>query len=368
MTEINKIDKRILVLQSLGIIFVVLGHTGDAFPIFSSWFAYDSFHMPLFIFISGYLYKERQNESTFAYIWRKFKHLIIAFYGWLLVYGLVTNCLLYKGWIYYGSEMNLQNFLIFPWTYGCKYSFTAAWWFIPALFLCQVVNRLFRKILLITDNLIKDIVMQSALLFSGILLSEYARSVGGMYGGIMTQFQMTIIKVGFLLPFFQMGYIFKHYIGEIIDRIRGFVFYAMVICVQFAVLLLSSGGTGLSTVHLWFGSRAILVYIGAMNGIIFWFRISYDLLPILNDNKQIAYIGKNTWTVLIHHQIVIWLVGVGIYYISKISSLFQDINVKELFGKYWYVYSFQGDVRFNILYVIAGISIPLVIKLVIDNV
>lgn len=51
-------NKKISFLQTFGIILVVLGHTGsnsETIPYLSKWIY--SFHMPLFIFISGYLLK-----------------------------------------------------------------------------------------------------------------------------------------------------------------------------------------------------------------------------------------------------------------------------------------------------------------------
>lgn len=46
-------NKKILFLQCFGILLVVLGHSGENIPYLTKWIY--SFHMPLFIFISGYL-------------------------------------------------------------------------------------------------------------------------------------------------------------------------------------------------------------------------------------------------------------------------------------------------------------------------
>ena len=57
------------ILQSIAILFVVIGHSGDISFCFE-WFPISSFHMPLFIFISGYFYKEKQEKkliSTFLF-------------------------------------------------------------------------------------------------------------------------------------------------------------------------------------------------------------------------------------------------------------------------------------------------------------
>ncbi len=43
-------------LSAFGIIFVVLGHVGAETLTIDNWFTYYSFHMPLFIFISGYFF------------------------------------------------------------------------------------------------------------------------------------------------------------------------------------------------------------------------------------------------------------------------------------------------------------------------
>ena len=83
-------------LQFFGILFVVLGHTGNSISIFFDWFPYGSFHMALFIFISGYLYKEESEIQPFKFIGKKFKSLVIPLYIWQFLYALLwmilTRC------------------------------------------------------------------------------------------------------------------------------------------------------------------------------------------------------------------------------------------------------------------------------------
>ena len=55
-------DVQISILQCLAIIFVVVGHRGGI-NLLNEWFPINSFHMPLWFFISGYLYKV--DESGF---------------------------------------------------------------------------------------------------------------------------------------------------------------------------------------------------------------------------------------------------------------------------------------------------------------
>lgn len=237
----NMLDKRIMIMQCLGIIMVILGHSGDALPILSSWFPYYSFHMPLFIFISGYLYKKEQEDFLLEYIWKKFKHLIVPFYCWLVIYGLITNILISSNLISYGEKITLHNFWIYPWTYGCKYSFTAAWWFVPTLFLCQIVNIICRKLTKASKNMLREYLLLGVFLAMGIFMVEFSRKAGGMYGGKMNQFQMAVAKIGFLLPFFQIGNLFDLKFGDIIDKMKSYFIYPFIFCIQLVLLLLWGG-------------------------------------------------------------------------------------------------------------------------------
>ena len=62
---------------------VVLGHTGDPIRLASDIFPYYSFHMALFIFISGYFYNP-QNENKLwgknGYLLKKVKKLVIPYF------------------------------------------------------------------------------------------------------------------------------------------------------------------------------------------------------------------------------------------------------------------------------------------------
>lgn len=58
----DKEDKHIRWLQFFAIMMVVCGHLGDAFFFSFSVFPFYSFHMPLFVFISGYLFKNQYAE------------------------------------------------------------------------------------------------------------------------------------------------------------------------------------------------------------------------------------------------------------------------------------------------------------------
>lgn len=208
----QSIDERILLLQFFGILFVVLGHTGNSISIFFDWFPYGSFHMALFIFISGYLYKEESEIQPFKFIGKKFKSLVIPLYIWQFLYALLWMILTRYDLLRYGDKPNLKNFLICPWTYGPRYGLTEASWFIATLFLIHLINIFIRKLFRISKKKVNEYGYLVILCVCGFWAIVEARKIGGLFGG-MSQFQSMVTKVGFLFPFYQMGHLIKKWGG-----------------------------------------------------------------------------------------------------------------------------------------------------------
>lgn len=358
--EVSNYDKEILVLQFLGICMVVLGHTGDGFPLFSEWFPYYSFHMMLFVFISGYLYKSEYEFCVTKYMWKKIKHLVLPFYMWLLIYGLITKIMKHFEWIFYGENMTLLNFFVYPWTYGCQYSFTAAWWFIPMLFLCQMTNILIRKVL-VRSNIVKEYLYLLVSILQGIYAISIARKLGGMYGGKMTQWQMLLLKLMIVLPFFQIGFMFRKYWKVYIDKIPNMSYFFTVILTQLIIMIKYGKELEYGLVHLRFGTESYVVYLVSITGILFWTRISKECIDILGNNQFVKLIGKNTWTVLLHHEIFIFLAQLPIILFAE-KALFEGFSRERLLSNYWYVFKIRDLQQFELVYVLIGIGVPVIIK------
>ena len=82
------------ILSGLAIIMVVAGHLGYNILTLGDLFPYYSFHVPLFMFMSGYFYKETEETHPFGYVERvchgggdqPADAFSGAIYAWLSVY------------------------------------------------------------------------------------------------------------------------------------------------------------------------------------------------------------------------------------------------------------------------------------------
>lgn len=104
-------NKKFINLKVIAIVSVVLSHIGGI--VILDWFQRFSFRIPLFLFISGYFYKQPRHESNiFGYIKNRINKLIIPYFGWNLVYGILTTLLISRGVIEFGSVLSFKSFLL----------------------------------------------------------------------------------------------------------------------------------------------------------------------------------------------------------------------------------------------------------------
>ena len=66
-----KENREFRVLSAVGIILVVAGHLGYNLFDLGGLFPYYSFHVFLFLFVSGYFYKKEAEENILGYLWGK---------------------------------------------------------------------------------------------------------------------------------------------------------------------------------------------------------------------------------------------------------------------------------------------------------
>lgn len=169
------------VLKGLAILLMVLGHVST--PLTNFIF---SFHMPLFFFVSGYLYKERDFKTT---IRRNFKKILVPY----LVTGLIiwfVKIIIYHNWDW-GISLLLSNGSAPVWHLDGYY--VGPLWFL----MCYFTSTIYFQFIL---NIKWDIVQLLLLLFLFVVSTFYKENFGLLPFNILNAIPATIcLWVGYQL-------------------------------------------------------------------------------------------------------------------------------------------------------------------------
>lgn len=196
-------NKKILFLQCFGILLVVLGHSGENIPYLSKWIY--SFHMPLFIFISGYLLDYTSKNgidkiNLFNFINKKIKRLLIPYF--------VISSLAYVPKYLLGKfalrplELTFSGYVhgfLYPWDNPIIF-----FWFLPTLFFIMIITIFLAKLF---NDKIKVMLLVTFLI--SILSKKYIHIEFLNIKGILNY-----------LFFFILGMIYKRYESKIDEILK----------------------------------------------------------------------------------------------------------------------------------------------------
>ncbi len=120
------------ILKGLGILTVVWGHSGSRNAFYMFWF-----HMPLFFFVSGYLYRFKPQLTGLAYVQRKAKHLLVPYTFYLVLITLMMfSVSIWKGQP--AGQFFSDNWVALLLGGSLLEGVYATFWFIPCLFFVQI--------------------------------------------------------------------------------------------------------------------------------------------------------------------------------------------------------------------------------------
>ncbi len=180
-------QKDLDIAKGIGIILVVWAHASGPF----SDYIYQ-FHMPLFFFISGMLYRS-EDKSNKEYIQRKVKSLLIPFLLWnLLLYPIYFVLYYWKQWSVSVCIKEISTILLTLW----KVPFLGATWFLPSLFWVSILVHVINKK---TMNI----------KFGNIILLLIG--LGISFIGFNINLPYRISRTMILMMFYVCGYLFKQF-------------------------------------------------------------------------------------------------------------------------------------------------------------
>ena len=344
-------------LKAIGIILVICGHNGTTLL---NWFAPYSFHMALFLFISGYFYKPANEDNLIVYIKKKAKSLIVPYYGWNIFYAILVAALLNVNLINFGCNIDLRFFLIEPWITGHQYIFNLAGWFIFALFNVMLLVALIRKI---SRNYIRSEYVLTVLFFLISLCGVYL----AIHKGYTTDLSLVISRTMFGVFFFQLGYLYKEKLEEK-DRFSLIILIAIIIF-QGWVLYRTQNSTAYVMAFMSFTNKNILLpFFTSVTGVYLYLNVA-KIITVYDGGKDklLKLIGRSTWSIMLHHIFGMWLLNLS-FYLLKIYGVakFHEFDIIKFKADIWYRYLFLGDFTF-VLYFLAGLSVSIMLKIAIDK-
>ncbi len=341
------------ILSALAILFVVAGHADYSVFDMGGLFPYYSFHVAVFLFVSGYFYEEMEQKNIAAYIIRKCKRLMLPYFAWNLFYG-VLAAVLRNGGFAIGDAVSLKSLFLDPFLGGHQFGWNFPAWFVPALFVVEVLNVCGRGVLE-KLHLHKEWLVLSGCLLAGILTVWLA--IGGHVWGYY-KFPGRIL---FMLPVYQLGYFYKKKL-ERYDTLPHGIYFGIVIAVQL-VITYGCGGLAYSTVWCTsFANGPIVPYLTTITGIAFWLRIARILSPLLERLKGLEWLGRNTYAVMMHHIAGFMLLKGICYILSRNTSWCADFDAAAFLSDIGYIYVPGGVQGFKWLYLAVGIGVPLLVQ------
>lgn len=354
----RKTNVKINLIKAWAIILVVCGHTsqGGIHHFMSNWVHYTFYFMPLFIFTSGYFYKKETDEtSIYKFLKSKFFTLVVPYFLWNIVYGVVTTLLRNAGIVNYGDRISLNSLFIRPWIDGHQFGFNIPAWFLLSLFIVVCATFLIRKVLS-KLNILNDFVLL-LVFFVVSLVSIYFSQKEYNFG-----WYLCFLRAGYLLPYFQLGYVYKKY-ESWFSKYKGVFFCAAPII--YYLILAYLDPIYLISVFAKFTGEPIIITLMTALCVILVADVAEILAPAFENNKIVRYLGDNTFTVMMHHPFFIFLLNVTLYFISHFTDL-ASFEVEKFKNTVWYFYPWR-DSRISFFYMVFAVTAPLIIKFLFDK-
>ncbi len=373
-------------LSALGIFFVVDGHLNNSYLDIGGLIPYYSFHMQLFVFISGYFCREG-DEDFVSYGVRKFKRLMLPYFAWNLVYGILAAFLRGYGFSF-GDPVSLETLFAEPFRTGYQFILNHPAWFVPALFLVELADRAVTKLaragmaklagreaagdrtaahgmektLGSRENAGTRTAARAKFLFylllglGGIWLSKHMGTDG---------FWLTLVRLLFLLPFYGAGILYRRELEEK-DKLKSPVYFGIILLAAMA-LVLRGRPVIYAVSHCRDFPGYLSPYLSAFLGIAFWLRVSRILTPAIRDNAFIRYMGRNTYPIMMHHMMVLFGIRTVFAIFAKYAGIFAGFDFGAYKTDFYYCYFPRGMVQLRVFYLLAALLLPLGLKWVMDR-
>lgn len=344
-------------LYLIAIIFIVDGHTtlDDMFSM-GDLFRYYSFHLMIFAFGAGYFF--RLHGGILQDTLSRAKRLLVPLYIWNVIYGVGAAFLRRFGGFEIGEPLSAYTLLLAPMTNGEHFAWNLGSWFIFPLFLSQVLYSLLRR----AAKLWKD---NEVITFILCLLPGCA-AVQLCYGGMQDTLPLFLLRTLILLPGYAGGQLYKRCL-ERRDTMKT-VPYLLVIVILRALLCVRYENLAyLLSNCSYFVCDAFGVYFGGALAIAFYLRIARLLAPMMKKSQLALYASRHTFDIMMHHFMGFFALNSVFLVINALGIGAADFSVKSMRTMEDYNYAPYGRSEWNILYLLAGLLLPLAVARVTDQ-
>lgn len=318
-------------LYVMAIIMVIDDHCSTRIGFLSSIFPYNSFYMPLFVFVSGYFFRRTA-------LWESLKHksrkLLLPYILWnmtaWLTAAVIDRCVGTSWAPPFSVKLIIKTFI-----YSSPTSLNGAAWFLIMLFWVSVGYNVIR--LIVHQTKINDIVLTVLFAVLGFA-SVYLCTKGYYNNGIVMVF---LLKISFYIQFYHYGYMFKLYAESLVKRFNRFAVCSL--CVIINVLLILKFGNKISFVatsemgsfYYWY-----LPLITSATGILFYYELMSFLSEKIGKTKITDVISRNTLIILETHLFFVNIPNIYCY-LKHVAdeSLYADFPVERFLSGAWLRYS-----------------------------
>lgn len=107
-----------------------------------------------------------------------------------------------------------------------------------------------------------------------------------------------------------------------------------------------------------FTNGPFLTLLAAGTGIAFYLRLSRILVPSFQNSNIVTYISTHTFSIMMHQMFGFFLLNCIFLIITKLLRIY-DFDMISFKQDCWYCYCPGGLHCFRVLYVLFGVSIPL---------
>ncbi len=370
-------NKQFCILSAIAMVLVVMGHVDEGLLTIGGLFPYYSFHIALFVFISGYFFRPEDVYRPLSWLKRKALRLLLPYFLWNVLYGMLVMLLRACGF-FIGNEPSLWTLFVEPILSGHQFLYNAPAWFVTALFLTEAADLAIRRLFgwaekgwtglsrrkrteypaEETAHVPRE---QTEWLFMGLYLClGFAVAWLSARGSVYDWYRVPG-RIMYMLPCYQMGRLYRVSL-EKRDTLPDGLYFGILLCVQLAVARFCRG-TAVSVA--WcngFQNGPVIPYLTAAAGIAFWLRVSARLTPVLGETGFWRYLGRNTFAVMMH-QLTALLAVKGVFaFLNAFLGLCADFDWEAFRTDVYYAYLPNGLPQFRMLYVIAGIVLPLLLQ------